>query len=129
MCVCVWRWSRGAGPGACRGLQRGWGSGSEPALLSLPLLLLLHGSLPRPPALQEQIEKVRKPEEQIGRMGVPEQHVDSGHAFHTYTLTSADGSGESAQQGPGRGSECCAAKRPAAAPLLCCAVPEPACLC
>ncbi|EFN53912.1 hypothetical protein CHLNCDRAFT_25269 [Chlorella variabilis] len=44
------------------------------------------------PLEEEQIEKVRKPEEQIGRMGVPEQHVDSGHAFHTYTLTSADGS-------------------------------------
>lgn len=32
-------------------------------------------------------------------MGVPEAYVDAGHAFHTYTLTSPDGSGEA-----GRGS-------------------------
>lgn len=47
-----------------------------------------------PGALQDQIEKVRSPEEQTGRMGVPEAYVDAGHAFHTYTLTSPDGSGE-----------------------------------
>ncbi len=44
--------------------------------------------------LQEEIEKVRTVDEQVGRMGVPEQWVDAGHAFHTYTLTSPDGSGE-----------------------------------
>ena len=60
-------------------------------------------ALPCPPARlplqaskQDQIEKVRRPEDQMGRMGVPEAHVDSGHAFHTYTLTSPDGSGERA---------------------------------
>lgn len=30
-------------------------------------------------------------DEQTTRMGVPEVHI-SGHAFHTYTLTSPDGS-------------------------------------
>lgn len=43
------------------------------------------------PAPQSQIEKVRRPQEQIERMGVPEAAVP-GHAFHTYTLTSPDGS-------------------------------------
>lgn len=43
--------------------------------------------------LQEDIEKVRTVDEQVGRMGVPEEWVDAGHAFHTYTLTSPDGSG------------------------------------
>ena len=33
-------------------------------------------------------------DQQVGRMGVPEEWVDAGHAFHTYTLTSPDGSGE-----------------------------------
>lgn len=42
--------------------------------------------------LQDQIEKVRNPEAQIYDMGVPEEHVHSGHAFHTYRLTSEDGS-------------------------------------
>lgn len=41
---------------------------------------------------EDQIEKVRSAEEQVGRMGVPEAYVDSGHAFHTYTLTSPDSS-------------------------------------
>lgn len=60
----------------------------------------LHPCRPPPPPLavasplQEDIEKVRDPSEQMSRMGVPEQHVNSGHAFHTYTLTSPDGSGE-----------------------------------
>lgn len=45
-------------------------------------------------SLQDQIEKVRDPEQQVKRMGVPESAVDSGHAFHTYTVTSPDGSGE-----------------------------------
>ena len=40
---------------------------------------------------QNQIEKVRIPEKQIYDMNVPEQHIN-GHAFHTYTLTSEDGS-------------------------------------
>eukprot|EP00252_Welwitschia_mirabilis_P017559 TRINITY_DN38897_c0_g1_i1.p1 TRINITY_DN38897_c0_g1~~TRINITY_DN38897_c0_g1_i1.p1 ORF type:complete len:335 (+),score=59.06 TRINITY_DN38897_c0_g1_i1:128-1132(+) len=37
----------------------------------------------------DQIEKVRDPQDQIQKMGVPEQYLD-GHAFHTYTLTSPD---------------------------------------
>ena len=37
-----------------------------------------------------QIELVRDVENQTGRMGVPEEHL-LGHAFHTYRLTSADG--------------------------------------
>lgn len=41
--------------------------------------------------LQADIEKVREPEAQMRRMGVPESHVP-GHAFHTYTVTSPDGS-------------------------------------
>ncbi|KAI3431401.1 hypothetical protein D9Q98_004454 [Chlorella vulgaris] len=41
---------------------------------------------------EDEIEKVRDAEQQIARMGVPERAVDSGHAFHTYTLTSPDGS-------------------------------------
>lgn len=49
------------------------------------------------PKLQEDIEKVRTVDEQVGRMGVPEEWVDAGHAFHTYTLTSDDGSGERRQ--------------------------------
>lgn len=44
------------------------------------------------PYTEEDIEKVRTVDEQVGRMGVPEAWVDAGHAFHTYTLTSADGS-------------------------------------
>jgi 4-hydroxy-tetrahydrodipicolinate reductase len=40
---------------------------------------------------EKQIEKVRQAQEQMDRMGVPESHI-SGHAFHTYTLTSPDGS-------------------------------------
>jgi len=34
---------------------------------------------------------VRDAQEQVARMGVPEEHI-SGHAFHTYTVTSPDGS-------------------------------------
>jgi 4-hydroxy-tetrahydrodipicolinate reductase len=41
--------------------------------------------------MQSDIEKVREREEQVARMGVPEEAID-GHAFHTYTLTSGDGS-------------------------------------
>lgn len=37
------------------------------------------------------IEKVRQRENQMFDMGVPEEYID-GHAFHTYTLTSDDGS-------------------------------------
>eukprot|EP00271_Cylindrocystis_brebissonii_P007453 TRINITY_DN21001_c0_g1_i1.p1 TRINITY_DN21001_c0_g1~~TRINITY_DN21001_c0_g1_i1.p1 ORF type:complete len:391 (-),score=71.00 TRINITY_DN21001_c0_g1_i1:228-1400(-) len=37
-----------------------------------------------------QIEMVRDPAEQVARMGVPSEHL-LGHAFHTYRLTSADG--------------------------------------
>jgi 4-hydroxy-tetrahydrodipicolinate reductase len=37
------------------------------------------------------IERVRDTSQQIDRMGVPESAL-SGHAFHTYTLTSPDGS-------------------------------------
>lgn len=40
---------------------------------------------------ESDIEKVRQRENQIYDMGVPEEHID-GHAFHTYTLTSDDGS-------------------------------------
>lgn len=40
---------------------------------------------------ENQIEKVRNAPEQINRMGVPENFI-SGHAFHTYTVTSPDGS-------------------------------------
>ena len=36
------------------------------------------------------IELVRDVESQTGKMGVPEEHL-LGHAFHTYRLTSADG--------------------------------------
>ena len=38
----------------------------------------------------EDIEKVRNEKEQMERMHVPEQYL-SGHAFHTYSLDSADG--------------------------------------
>eukprot|EP00408_Alexandrium_pacificum_P025741 CAMPEP_0171196590 /NCGR_PEP_ID=MMETSP0790-20130122/21981_1 /TAXON_ID=2925 /ORGANISM="Alexandrium catenella, Strain OF101" /LENGTH=279 /DNA_ID=CAMNT_0011661819 /DNA_START=15 /DNA_END=854 /DNA_ORIENTATION=- len=38
----------------------------------------------------ESIQKVRDPEEQK-KMGVPEEHL-GGHAWHTYSLTSSDGS-------------------------------------
>ena len=41
---------------------------------------------------EERIERVRSEGEQVGRMGVPERHI-GGHAFHTYTVTSGDGSG------------------------------------
>lgn len=37
------------------------------------------------------IELVREPEAQVRDMGVPEEHL-LGHAFHTYRLTSPDGS-------------------------------------
>jgi len=39
---------------------------------------------------EEDIEKVRDREGQLGRMNVPEEHIN-GHAYHTYTLTSPDG--------------------------------------
>lgn len=42
--------------------------------------------------LQSQIEKVREAGEQTSRMKVPQKYID-GHAFHTYTVTSADGTG------------------------------------
>lgn len=38
-----------------------------------------------------QIQLVRDRESQLGRMGVPEEHLP-GHAFHTYQLVSPDGS-------------------------------------
>lgn len=38
----------------------------------------------------EDIQKIRKPEEQLA-FGVPDEALN-GHAWHTYTLTSADGS-------------------------------------
>ncbi|KAI5075708.1 hypothetical protein GOP47_0009784 [Adiantum capillus-veneris] len=38
----------------------------------------------------KEIEMVRNPQEQISKMGVPEEHL-KGHAFHTYSLTSPDG--------------------------------------
>lgn len=40
----------------------------------------------------EDIQKIRKPEEQTS-IGVPKEHLN-GHAWHTYTLTSPDGSVE-----------------------------------
>ncbi|WPT13188.1 Putative 4-hydroxy-tetrahydrodipicolinate reductase 1 [Picochlorum sp. SENEW3] len=40
---------------------------------------------------ESDIEKVREKEAQMFDMGVPEECID-GHAFHTYTLTSEDGS-------------------------------------
>jgi 4-hydroxy-tetrahydrodipicolinate reductase len=39
-----------------------------------------------------EIEKVRTPPESMDRMGVPGKYVTSGHAYHTYHLTSPDGS-------------------------------------
>lgn len=39
----------------------------------------------------DQIDKVRTTERSIGEMNVPEDHVTSGHAFHTYHLKSEDG--------------------------------------
>ena len=41
--------------------------------------------------LQNQIERVRDKTRQLDMMGVPEDAL-SGHAFHTYSLTSPDGS-------------------------------------
>jgi len=38
----------------------------------------------------DQVEKVRNEEEQLNRVGVPEENL-KGHAYHTYTLTSPDG--------------------------------------
>eukprot|EP00897_Mesotaenium_endlicherianum_P000576 jgi/Mesen1/10519/ME000083S10015 len=38
----------------------------------------------------DQIELVREPEEQMSRMGVPEEYL-KGHAYHTYSLLSPDG--------------------------------------
>lgn len=40
----------------------------------------------------EDILKVRTKEESMSVMNVPEQHIDSGHAFHTYHLSSPDNS-------------------------------------
>ncbi|XAR71510.1 4-hydroxy-tetrahydrodipicolinate reductase [Bertholletia excelsa] len=37
----------------------------------------------------DQIQMIRDPKEQIEMLGVPEEHI-SGHAFHTYRLTSPD---------------------------------------
>jgi 4-hydroxy-tetrahydrodipicolinate reductase len=49
---------------------------------------------------EEMIEKIRDPEQQV-KFGVSKEHIpeftqtrDSGHAYHTYTLTSEDGSVE-----------------------------------
>ncbi|GAB4814029.1 hypothetical protein N2152v2_001075 [Parachlorella kessleri] len=42
------------------------------------------------PYQEGDIEKVRDEQGQLHRMGVPQQYVD-GHAFHTYTVTSPDG--------------------------------------
>jgi 4-hydroxy-tetrahydrodipicolinate reductase len=41
---------------------------------------------------ESDIEKVREAGAQVARMGVPEAAVAGGHAFHTYTATSPDGS-------------------------------------
>jgi 4-hydroxy-tetrahydrodipicolinate reductase len=41
--------------------------------------------------LQSQIRKVRDRVTQLEQVGVPEDALD-GHAYHTYTLTSPDGS-------------------------------------
>ena len=41
-------------------------------------------------ALQEQIQRVREPIQQLDEMHVPE-HALKGHAFHTYHLKSPDG--------------------------------------
>ncbi|KAK4492666.1 hypothetical protein RD792_003486 [Penstemon davidsonii] len=38
----------------------------------------------------DQVEQIRDPKLQVEKVGVPEEHI-SGHAFHTYNLTSADG--------------------------------------
>ena len=38
-----------------------------------------------------EIELLREKQGQLA-FGVPEDHLDSGHGFHTYTLTSPDGS-------------------------------------
>lgn len=40
----------------------------------------------------DEIEKVRDPSRSISEMHVPEEHISAGHAFHTYHLTSPDGS-------------------------------------
>lgn len=42
-------------------------------------------------AMQNQIERVRDKTRQLGMMGVPEEDLN-GHAFHTYSMTSPDGS-------------------------------------
>lgn len=39
-----------------------------------------------------QIDKVRDPQRATAEMGVPEEFTSAGHAFHTYHLTSPDGS-------------------------------------
>ncbi|MFP4158283.1 MAG: dihydrodipicolinate reductase [Desulfobacterales bacterium] len=39
---------------------------------------------------QEEIIKIRDPQQQKNRLGVPEQYL-SGHGWHTYTLVSPDG--------------------------------------
>jgi 4-hydroxy-tetrahydrodipicolinate reductase len=44
-----------------------------------------------PPLVQSDIVKVRDRVTQLEVMGVPEDALD-GHAFHTYRLTSGDGS-------------------------------------
>lgn len=40
----------------------------------------------------DQIEKVREARRSEDEMGVPEEFITAGHAFHTYHLTSSDGS-------------------------------------
>mmetsp|Transcript_4258 Transcript_4258/g.10944 ORF Transcript_4258/g.10944 Transcript_4258/m.10944 type:complete len:320 (-) Transcript_4258:187-1146(-) len=43
------------------------------------------------PCEEDDIRKVREPAQQMQEMNVPEEYLN-GHAFHTYTLTSDDGS-------------------------------------
>nr|GMC50312.1 4-hydroxy-tetrahydrodipicolinate reductase 1, chloroplastic-like [Ipomoea batatas] len=38
----------------------------------------------------DQVEQIRDPEQQVKMVGVPKEHL-SGHAFHSYHLTSPDG--------------------------------------
>jgi 4-hydroxy-tetrahydrodipicolinate reductase len=44
------------------------------------------------PFSEEDIEKERDPQRQMAVWGIPETYL-SGHGWHTYTLTSADGTG------------------------------------
>ena len=53
--------------------------------------MLLKGIHHKKHAVQSQIRKVRDKGAQLDQMHVPENALD-GHAFHSYALTSADGS-------------------------------------